>query len=97
MEPYTIITPTGDRPITFALCCQYVQRQTVPPTEWIVVDDGKEPMSVPSLPWIKYVRRQNREFPKHSLTKQMVKALQYVTTDRVVIIEDDDWYSPDYC
>jgi len=96
--PFTIITPTGDRPIPFALCCQYVQRQTVLPAEWIVVDDGREgPTQVPDLPWVKYIRRQNREFPNHSLTMQMVRALQEVTTDHVIIMEDDDWYSPNYC
>lgn len=95
--PFSVITPTGDRPIPFRMCCEFIQRQTIIPTEWIVVDDGEAPSEVPNLPWVKYVRRKNREYPKHSLTMQMVEALKHVTTDRVIIFEDDDWYAPGYC
>jgi glycosyltransferase involved in cell wall biosynthesis len=98
MNEYTIITPTGDRPEAFTLCVKYIQRQTVKPTEWIIVDDGKTPLDVSILPaYAKYIRRENTEPHKHSLTPNMLEAFKYVTTQKIVIIEDDDWYASNYC
>jgi hypothetical protein len=103
MEPFTIITPTGDRPETFALCWKYVARQTVLPAEWIIVDDGKEqiihwqPLTNTSVE-VKYIRRYRKQSdPAHTLPAQMIEALPYVNTDRILIVEDDDWYRADYC
>lgn len=103
MEPFTIITPTGDRPEAFALCSEYVKRQTLLPTEWIIVDDGEEqtlhwqPLSDTSVR-VEYVRRPKQpDDPKHTLPVQMIAALRRVTTGRVIIVEDDDWYRSDYC
>jgi hypothetical protein len=97
-DGFTIITPTGDRPLPFELCCKYILRQTVQPTEWIVVDDGDVPTTIPNFPWIKHIIREKiKGEPKHSLRPQMIEALHHVTTDRVLIIEDDDWYSPKHC
>lgn len=95
--PFTVITPTGDRPEAFRLCCKYVKRQTVQPTEWIVIDDGihKTKASLPS--YAKYIRRENMNKHKHSLPPQMIEAFKHVTTDIVIIIEDDDWYASNYC
>lgn len=95
--PFTIITPTGDRPEAFALCAHYVLRQTMQPKEWLVIDDGDEPTPMPDCSYLKHIRRANREKPKHTLPMQMKAALQHVTTDIIIIMEDDDWYRKDYC
>ncbi len=102
MEPFTIITPTGDRPETFALCCQYMIRQTVLPAEWIIIDDGVlNKQHVPPFPTetkVTYLRRYRKQSdPVHTLPAQMIVAVQYVNTNRILIVEDDDWYRPDYC
>lgn len=100
MISYTIITPTGDRPEAFHLCSEYVKRQTVNPTQWIVVDDGMDALdlSALNLPYLCYIRRQRSQYdPSHTLPVQILAALQRVNTDYVVIMEDDDWYSPFYC
>jgi len=94
---FTVITPTGDRPEPFKLCCHFMQRQSVYPTEWIIVDDGVVPTSPPDLPFVKYIRRINTS-PEgvHTLPLQMIEALQHVTTDKIIMFEDDDWYCSDY-
>lgn len=97
MNTFTVITLTGDRPIPFELCCHYMQRQTIYPTEWIIVDDGAIPTQPPDLPFVKYIRRINTEEKgKHTLPMQMIEALQHVNTDKIIMFEDDDWYCADY-
>jgi glycosyltransferase involved in cell wall biosynthesis len=98
-QDYAIITPTGDRTPAFNRCIQMVNSQTVQPREWIIVDDGLTPMAeqieIPS--WATYVRRERRsDDPPHTLSVNILTALEHVTQDKVVIIEDDDWYSPYY-
>ena len=91
----TCITPTGDRPLAFALCRQWMKHQTVKPTQWIVVDDGKVPM-VPTGSF-QYVRREPRaDDPPFTLSPNLAAALPLVKGDKVFIIEDDEYYAPDY-
>jgi glycosyltransferase involved in cell wall biosynthesis len=98
-QDFTVITPTGDRPEAFSLCIKYLLRQTCQPKEWIIVDDGKSPMLPPlDIPYVHYIRRERQAGePAHTLRPQMVEALKYVSTDKVIIMEDDDWYDPEYC
>lgn len=96
---YAIITPTGDRPVAFNRCIQMVATQTVRPKEWIVVDDGVTPLTDQlCLPdWATYIRRAPKaNDPPHTLSCNVLAALEHVTADRVLIFEDDDWYSPLY-
>ncbi|NDW01316.1 rhamnan synthesis F family protein [Salipiger sp. PrR002] len=96
---YAIITPTGDRPEAFRQCIRMVATQTVQPQEWIVVDDGRMPLlERVSLPdWVTYVRRDPApDDPPHTLSCNVLAALEHVSADRVLIVEDDDWYSPLY-
>lgn len=96
---FAIITPTGDRPVAFNQCRQMVATQSVRPAEWIVVDDGITPITESlSLPeWATYVRRPPRpDDPPHSLSRNVLVALDHVTADKVLIFEDDDWYAPLY-
>lgn len=97
MDDYTIITPTGDRPETFKLCYRYVLRQSVQPSNWIVIDDGETPTPMPDISFLTYVRRTKKPTdPQHTLPCQVLEALNYVKTNNVLIFEDDDWYNSDY-
>lgn len=96
---YSIITPTGDRPAAFNRCVQMVATQTLQPKEWIIVDDGTMPLTDQMrLPdWVTYVRRQRKsDDPPHTLSVNVRTALEHVSGDRVLVVEDDDWYSPLY-
>ena len=91
----TIITPTGGRSEAFALCEKYMARQTLKPDQWLVVDDY--------LPRTACTMGQEVIYPAHTwkegdmtLTKNLLEALQKATGDYILIIEDDDWYSPKY-
>jgi len=91
----TCITPTGDRPLAFALCQQWMLHQTVKPDQWIVVDDGKVPLE-PMMP-MQYVRRKPQPSdPRHTLLMNMRVALPLITGDKIIIIEDDEYYAPTY-
>lgn len=71
---FAVVTCTVDRPELFALCEQWVQRQTLTPDARIVVTDRRPP------------------FPN------LAHALSLVPPEHhVVVMEDDDWYSPDHC
>ncbi len=100
----TVITCTGDRPEAFALCAKYVARQTWSgPLQWIVVNDGSDEdvleavdvpdrilvaQLIPSPPW---------RPGQNTLARNILAALPKVKYDKVLFIEDDDWYAEDYC
>lgn len=91
----TAITPTGDRPLAFALCQHWMERQTQRPDQWLVVDDG----AVPVEPFVSmdYVRRPPvATDPKHTLVQNLAAALPLVRCDKVIIMEDDEYYAPAY-
>ncbi|HDS1091716.1 TPA: glycosyltransferase family 2 protein [Stenotrophomonas maltophilia] len=98
----TLLTATGARPAAWALCERWMARQDYAgPVRWIIVDDGPEPQPVtfrregwqlvlvrPSPHW---ARGQNTQ------ARNLLKGLAAVgPEERLVIIEDDDWYAPDW-
>ena len=94
---YTIITPTGDRHKSFELCKKYVDRQSIKPTEWIVVDDGQTPLKTELPEYCKYIyRTPSKHDCAHTLPLNLQVAINQITTDYVFIFEDDDWYHPQY-
>jgi len=70
-------------------------RQSVQWDQWVVVDDCKpqtlltcgQERVTPTPPW---------QEGKITLGRNLREGLQRVTGDVVAVIEDDDWYSPDY-
>lgn len=91
----TCITPTGDRPLAFALCQRWMMRQTMQADQWIVVDDGRNPAE-PSVP-MEYVRREPRgDDPKCTLAVNLREALPRITGNKILVIEDDEYYAPGY-
>jgi len=92
----TAITPTGDRTESFELCRKWMASQTRQVDQWIVVDDGFEPLPKSLQKGIEYVRRIPEEGEGHTLTKNLEVALPLIKGDKILIIEDDDWYGPTY-
>ena len=91
----SIITPTGGRATAFALCERWMKRQTLKPDEWIVVDDYEKPTKCKMGQ--KVIRREPFWQPgQMTLQRNLLEALKVVTGDIIFIIEDDDWYSPNY-
>lgn len=93
----TLITPTGDRSEAFALTRLWIDRQTVKPDQWIVIDDGlKEILPKHLLKGIDYVRRTPSRDEGHTIIKNIKEAIPLIQGDAILIIEDDDWYGPRY-
>lgn len=89
----TAITPTGDRPLAFSLCRRWIENQTIRPDQWIVVDDGKEPIK--ETGGFDYIRREPKG-EKNTLALNLMKATPHVKGDVILIIEDDEYYAPRY-
>jgi glycosyl transferase family 2 len=93
MTSMTVITPTRDRPEAFSLCCRWMGRQGFKESlQWIVVDDGNIP--VPRGPF-EHLRRRPSE-RKNTLPDNLIAALSRAKGERILIIEDDDYYAPGY-
>jgi hypothetical protein len=91
----SIITPTGGREVAFVLCEEWMKRQTLQPDLWIVVDDFATPTKCTMGQ--KVIRRKPFWKPgQMTLQRNLLEALKVVTGDIILIIEDDDWYSPNY-
>jgi hypothetical protein len=95
----SIITPGGGRPQAFALCEKYMARQTVwkeHEIQWIVVDDNeKDPVRCTmgqehifgALPW---------RFGINTLRYNLDAGIKAATGDYLFVIENDDYYKPQY-
>ena len=95
IEIITAITPTGDRPLPFTLCQYWMKKQTLRVDQWIVVDDGKVPME-PKV-GMEYIRREPLPSdPGRTLTENLLTAIPYIRGNKIIMIEDDEYYSPGY-
>lgn len=86
----SIVTPTRDRPEAFALCERWIARQTRPPEEWIVVDDGDTPAR-PTLGQV-HARLEPGKSGAQSFADNVRKGLEIASGDLIAVIEDDDFY-----
>jgi len=98
MSGVTFITSTGDRPLTFKLCQRWIEQQTLQPIQWIVVDDGLKPVaSLITMNKALYLRRKPRDDdPEHTLLVNLKISLPLIKGDKILFIEDDDYYAPKY-
>lgn len=71
MNTYVVITPARDEEAHIGKCIESMARQTVPPLQWILVDDGSVDRTGSLMddaaqrhPWITAVKRNNRGFRK---------------------------------
>ena len=94
-EKVVCITCTGDRPLAFGLSQRWIENQTLIPDKWIVVDDGKVPIDSSKLPsFAMYVRRMPSG--DCSMIQNLEEAFKYISEEKIVIWEDDEYYAPRY-
>jgi hypothetical protein len=99
----TLLTVTGARPRAWSLCQLWMARQTYAgPVHWVVVDDGPEPatwIDPGRTGWtVEWVRPQPLWQPgQNTQARNLAAGLARIGADaRVLVIEDDDWYAPDW-
>lgn len=96
-DQVTVITPTGDRPEALALLRRWLAAQTLQPAQWLIVDDGKHPVDPKEFPGATVVRREPQpDDPACTLGKNLAAALPLAAHNKVLVMEDDDCYGPDY-
>jgi hypothetical protein len=95
-----IITPSGDRPLQFSLCKEWMKNQTFTgPVHWIVVDDSiYGNYDISGLPdnWeVTHLTPKIDKTPAYSTQGQnLFLALDKIKYTKIVMVEDDDYYSP---
>lgn len=98
----TLLTATGARPEAWARCERLMARQTYTgPVRWVVVDDGPEPQPVTFQRdgWTVEVIRPTPywEPGQNTQARNLRAGLAVIQPhESVVVIEDDDWYAPDW-
>lgn len=98
----TLLTATGARPAAWTLCERWMARQDYTgPVRWVIVDDGQAPQPVTfgRDRWqLVLIRPAPHWSPgQNTQARNLLKGLAAIGADeRVVIIEDDDWYAPDW-
>lgn len=99
-NPLFVLTPTGDRLTAFKFCIDYMNRQTLKPDLWIIVDDSKNDDYSSVLEYIKIPYQVLRLPPmdSNSLVRNVTAGLELIKDDntRLVFMEDDDWYPENY-
>lgn len=77
------------------MCERWMARQTYSgPLQWVVVDDC-EPATVTTMGQ-DVLRPEPRWNGSHTLARNFKAGLRAAKHDAVIVIEDDDWYSPEY-
>lgn len=99
----SILTCTGFRPEVLAWCEQMIKRQTFKgEIQWIVVDDSIPLDATPSVTKqgniTKEVYPSIKQWREGINTQRynMEVAFRHIKGDYIFVIEDDDWYRPDY-
>lgn len=98
----TLLTATGARPVAWGLCEQLMTAQDYTgAVRWVVVDDGPTPQPLAFVRdhWsLDVIRPLPAWRPgQNTQARNLSAGLAAIAADeRVVIIEDDDWYAPDW-
>ena len=91
----TLLTPTRNRPEAFDLLQQWIEAQTHSERyQWIVVNDGQEPYSYRMNQEVLIRTPAESEGP--SPHQNLLHAVPSIRGDKILIVEDDDYYHPDY-
>ena len=96
MDKITVITLTGDRNKVFELTRQHILAQTIQPDQWIIVDDGFEPLPERLIEGADYIRREPKKGEGFTLIQNMKLAVSQIKGDTILFMEDDDYYAPNY-
>lgn len=98
----TLLTATGCRPKAWAICEKLMMAQTYKgPVHWIIVDDGEipQPIIFQRNGWrLTVVRPTPYWEPKQNTqARNLLAGCDWIGKhDKVVVIEDDDAYTPNY-
>jgi hypothetical protein len=95
-----LITPTGGRQKSLNLLAMYIERQTYQgPMTWLVCDDCDPPSFLPHMRCAVEVIRPPWRWGKgdNTQSRSLCALLDRVPDDAdVIVMEDDDWYGPNY-
>jgi hypothetical protein len=93
-----LLTPTGNRLIQFNFCVEMMRNQTYSgDVTWIIVDDGKEHMTTPSIKNWNIIHEKLPEGIGNTQAKNIIHGLQYCDKNsKLIVIEDDDFYHKDW-
>lgn len=88
------ITPTYNRRAFWPRCVQYFLSQDYPNLEWVVVDNGTDPIYdlLPKDARINYVSLPQ---PKMTHGELMNICCSSARGEYLIVWDDDDWYAPD--
>lgn len=98
----TLLTTTGCRPQAWAICEELMRRQTFAgAVHWVIVDDGEvpQPINFHRRGWMLQVVRPTPFWRpgENTQARNLLAGLDVVDSgDRLLVIEDDDYYTPDY-
>lgn len=97
----TLLTATGSRPDAWALCERWMARQTyLGEVRWVIVDDGPipQPITFAREGWtLDVIRPEPLWTGDNTQARNLMAGMAVIKEDeRVVFIEDDDWYAPDW-
>jgi biofilm PGA synthesis N-glycosyltransferase PgaC len=108
MTRYVIITPARDEEKHIEATIESMRRQTILPSEWVIVDDGSADRTgeildraAAELPWIRVIHRKNRGFRKSGggvmeAFYDGYNSLQGSDWDFIVKLDGDLSFPPDY-
>lgn len=83
------------RPEAYALCEQWLKNQTLQPDEIIVIDDGECSTEI-TLDATIILPEKKWRFGDNTQKRNLSIGLEEVSGDVVCIVEDDDYYAPNY-
>ncbi len=92
MKDVTLVTITGDRQKAFNLCERWMAGQSRQGWNWLVVDDGVEATNTTMGQHV--IRLPPKPDASQSFKQNLMVALNSAGTDKVLFIEDDDYYAP---
>ena len=98
----TLLTATGARPKAWAICELWMARQTYRgDVRWIIVDDGEQaqPINFDKKNWTLEVVRPNPFWQEgmNTQARNLRAGMDLINpNEKVVFIEDDDWYAADW-
>lgn len=90
MDLVSCLTPTYNRRAFFPRAIKCFLAQDYPNLEWIILDDGQEPIQdlLPDDPRIKYHRVEGRQL--HG--EKMNQCFNLSQGEIGIVLDDDDWY-----
>ena len=94
----TAVTTTRNRRLCFNLLKKWVSYQTVKPDQWIVVNDGTEEYDYSDIKADVIKRTPDPTEERYeSILKNWRIALPFIKGDKIIVLEDDDYYRSDFC